>query len=88
MTRTEAPDATRPQRLLAHAVTVVAAAGAIVSADSRLVPVLLLLGSAVAVMVAGRITAASLYALSHRRSARSSGAGTAGQALPDDEASR
>ncbi|MFF3401445.1 M48 family metalloprotease [Streptomyces sp. NPDC002659] len=153
VTRTEAPDATRPQRLLAHAVTVVAAAGAIVVADSRLVdipdsrltlvasmgvvccvtalagaaaaqhdaefrrrarfaavcltvgaaatvmefltsaslglvPVLLLLGSAGAVMVAGRISAASLYALSHRRSARSSGWAARARRSLDDEASR
>ncbi|MGW1494307.1 hypothetical protein [Streptomyces sp. NPDC002402] len=151
MTRTEAPDATRPQRLLAHVVTVVAAAGAIVVADSRLVdipdsrltlaasmglvsyvtalagaaaaqhdaefqgrarfatvcltvgaaaavmecltsaslgllPALLFLGLAAAVMVAGRISAASLYAVSQRRSAHSSGASRARRSF-DDRAS-
>jgi hypothetical protein len=153
VTRTEAPDATRPQRLLAHVVTVVAAAGAIVVADSRLVdipdsrltlvasmglvcsvtalagaaaaqddaefrrrarfaavcltvgaaaavmeyltsaslgllPVLLLLGSAAAVMVAGRISAASLYAFSHRRSEHSSGWASRARRSLDDGASR
>ncbi|WP_405605191.1 M48 family metallopeptidase [Streptomyces sp. NBC_01410] len=152
VTRTEAPDATRPQRLLAHVVTVVAAAGAIVVADSRLVdipdsrltlvasmglvsyvtalagaaaaqhdaefrrrarfatvclavgaaaavmecltnaslgllPALLFLGLAAAVLVAGRISAASFSAVSHRRSAHSSGASRVRRSL-DDRASR